>query len=99
MGCEVVAAVQAEADLHLVAEVDKGDNLAAALTRTRPVALVDFSVPDAVLGNIETALAHGVVPIVGTTGLSPADVAHVRDLCRQHGPARSSPPTSPSARS
>ncbi len=64
--------------------MDAGDSLADALARIRPVALVDFSVPEAVMGNIETALAHGVVPIVGTTGLSPADVAHVRDLCRRH---------------
>ena len=84
MGREVVAAVQAENDLKLVSEVDAGDNLAEALAQNRPLALVDFSVPEAVLGNLETALAHGVVPIVGTTGLSPADIAHVRDLCRKH---------------
>ena len=46
---------------------------------------MDFTIPEAVLGNIEMALAHGVVPIVGTTGLSPQDVDHVRDLCRTHG--------------
>ena len=85
MGREVVAAVQAESDLLLVAEVDKGDSLAGVLANVKPVALVDFSVPEAVMGNIEAALAAHVVPIVGTTGLSPADVAHVRDLCRRHG--------------
>jgi len=84
MGREVVAAVQAESDLKLVAEIDAGDSLADALARTRPAALVDFSVPEAVMANLETALAHGVVPIIGTTGLSPADIAHVRDLCRVH---------------
>jgi len=85
MGLEVVAAVRATSDLALVAEVDKGDSLADALARTQPMALVDFSVPEAVMGNIEAALAAHVVPIVGTTGLSPADIAHVRDLCRRHG--------------
>ena len=85
MGREVVAAVGAEADLSLVAEIDLGDSLADVLAQTRPVAVVDFSVPEAVMGNIETALTCGVVPIVGTTGLSPADVEHVRDLCRRHG--------------
>lgn len=84
MGHEVVAAVQAEPDLMLVAEVDKSDSLADALGASKPVALVDFSVPEAVMGNVETALAARVVPIVGTTGLSPEDVAHVRDLCRRH---------------
>ena len=85
MGLEVVAAVRATSDLALVAEVDKGDSLADALARTQPMTLVDFSVPEAVMGNIEAALAAHVVPIVGTTGLSPADIAHVRDLCRRHG--------------
>lgn len=84
MGREVVDAVRAAADLTLVAEVDLGDSLADTLAQTKPLVLIDFSVPDAVLGNIETSLAHGVVPIVGTTGLSPDDVAHVRDLCRRH---------------
>jgi len=84
MGREVVAAVRAESDLALVAEVDKDDDLADALDQTKPVALVDFSIPEAVMGNIETALAVHVVPIVGTTGLSPEDVARVRELCRHH---------------
>ncbi len=84
MGREVVAAVQAESDLRLVSEVDAGDSLADALIQARPLALVDFSVPEAVMENLETALAHGVVPVVGTTGLSPADIAHVRALCRRH---------------
>ena len=85
MGQEVVAAVRAEAGLELVAQADMGDDLAAVLAATRPTALVDFTVPEAVLGNIETALARGVVPIVGTTGLSPQDVDHVRARCRFHG--------------
>ena len=85
MGQEVVAAVQAESDLRLVAELDMGDELAQTLQETKPTALVDFTLPEAVLGNIETALSCGVVPIVGTTGLSPQDVDHVRALCRAHG--------------
>ncbi len=85
MGQEVVAAVRAEADLALVAQADAGDDLAAILAAVQPAALVDFTVPEAVMGNIETALAHGVVPIVGTTGLSPSDVERVRGLCREHG--------------
>jgi 4-hydroxy-tetrahydrodipicolinate reductase len=84
MGREVVVAVGAETDLALVAEVDKGDDLAAVLTQTKPVVVVDFSVPEAVLGNIETILAAGSVPIVGTTGLSPADVEYVRALCQKY---------------
>lgn len=85
MGREVVAAVRAEPDLALAAEVDKDDSLAGALAASKPVAMVDFSVPEAVMANIQIALAARVVPIVGTTGLSSADVDHVRDLCREYG--------------
>jgi 4-hydroxy-tetrahydrodipicolinate reductase len=85
MGQEVVAAVQAEDDLQLAAQLDFGDDLASVLASTRPTVLVDFTVPEAVMGNIQIALAHGVVPIVGTTGLSPQDIEHVRVLCREHG--------------
>jgi len=81
MGREVVQAVQAEADLHLVAEIDRDDSLADALASAKPIALVDFSIPDAVMDNIKTALMNGVVPIVGTTGLSPADITVVCELC------------------
>ncbi len=84
MGREAVEAVRAEADLRLVAEIHRGDSLADALARTLPVALVDFSIPEAVLGNIEAALEARVVPIVGTTGLAPDDIAHVRGLCRRY---------------
>lgn len=85
MGQEVVAAVLAEPDLELVAQVEVGDDLDAVLSATKPTALVDFTVPEAVLGNIQRALAQGVVPIVGTTGLTPLDLDHVRGLCQEHG--------------
>ncbi|MGI4792192.1 MAG: 4-hydroxy-tetrahydrodipicolinate reductase [Janthinobacterium lividum] len=84
MGREVVAAVQAESDLQLVAEIDKDDSLTDILASVKPIALVDFSVPESVLSNIERTLEQGVVPIVGTTGLSPSDIAIVRELCCQY---------------
>ncbi len=84
MGREVVQAVNGAPDLHLAGQADMGDDLAALLTETRPAALVDFTVPEAVMGNIQTALVHHVVPIVGTTGLGPDDITQVRDWCRAH---------------
>lgn len=84
MGQEVVRAVEGASDMELVARADVGDDLAQTLTSARPVALVDFTIPEAVLGNIEIALSHKVVPIVGTTGLGPSEIEHVRALCRTH---------------
>ncbi len=84
MGRETITAVQAEADLELVAEINRGDNLADILASKKPNVLVDFSVPDSIVDNIETALINGVVPIIGTTGLSQSDIAIVRELCCQY---------------
>lgn len=96
MGREVVRAVRAEPDLQLVALVDKaGGNepidtlpltpdLDQALDAERPDVMVDFTVPEAALPNIRRALAHRVIPLVGTTGLSPNDLAEVGRLCAEH---------------
>ncbi len=84
MGRETVAAIRAEPEMELVAEIERGDNLADILAATKPAVLVDFSVPDSIVDSIETALIAGVVPIVGTTGLSQSDIAIVRELCCQY---------------
>ena len=81
MGSETVKAISAESDMEVAGEVDAGDSLAATLEQHKPDAVVDFSVPSSVLTNVLTCLKHGVVPIVGTTGLSPADLKSVRDGC------------------
>jgi 4-hydroxy-tetrahydrodipicolinate reductase len=83
MGREVVQAVGGAPDMELVGEADAGDDLAGILERTRPVAMVDFTLPEVVLGNLVMALRRGVVPIVGTTGLGPPELEQVRALCRE----------------
>src|SRR5579875_1059978 len=85
MGREVVQAVQGAGDLALVAQADAGDDLGRMLVESGAQAVVDFTIPEAVMANIETALAHRVVPIVGTTGLGPTEIEQVRALCRAHG--------------
>ena len=84
MGQEVVTAVTGDVQMQVVAEADLGDDLGALLDKTKPIALVDFTVPEAVMANIKIALAHKVVPIVGTTGLSLNDIDTVRALCHEH---------------
>lgn len=90
MGQSVIAAVNAAADLELVAAVDPsyagsvehvydesvhlGADLDRALTESRAQVLVDFTVPSAVVGNIEVALAHHVHCVVGTTGIAPTEL-------------------------
>lgn len=46
-----------------------------------PGVMVDFTHPDAVYDNIRSAIAYGVRPVVGTTGLSPAQIQELADFC------------------
>lgn len=43
--------------------------------------MVDFTRPEVVMNNLRIALQNGVCPVVGTTGLSEADLAEIRESC------------------
>jgi 4-hydroxy-tetrahydrodipicolinate reductase len=75
VGRTVAAAVAAQEDMRLVAAVDLGDNLEEALPGA--AVMVDFTAPDAAFGNAQAALAAGVAPIVGTTGMSAEQVDEI----------------------
>jgi 4-hydroxy-tetrahydrodipicolinate reductase len=62
-------------------------NLAASLERTKPDVVVDFTRPDAVMGNLREILGAGVSAVVGTTGFSEADLEELRRLCAESGAA------------
>lgn len=87
MGREVVRALGDEPDMTIAAQVDASDDLAQALAAARPAVMVDFTVPSAALANVRAALAARVVCVVGTTGLSPADLGEIAGLCRAHDTA------------
>lgn len=88
----VVGAVDINSDFADVGElvgvgkigVVVGNDLATVISETKPQVMVDFTSPDSVMSNIRTAVASGVCPVVGTTGLSAADVEEVRGLCKKY---------------
>ena len=49
----------------------------------QPGVLVDFTHPDAVYNNIRSAIAYGIRPVVGTTGLSPAQLEELADFAEK----------------
>lgn len=67
VGAEVCRAVGAAEDLELVASLDVDDQLEGLVTAGAE-AVVDFTHPDAVMGNLEFCVAHGIHAVVGTTG-------------------------------
>lgn len=62
-------------------------SLADALRRAAPDVVVDFTRPADVMVNLRTILGAGVAAVVGTTGLSDADLNEVRALCDEHNTA------------
>ena len=82
MGSEVVSAVKQAEGLELAGAYDVGFD-AAQLADSGADVAVDFTTPDAVMGNIEAALAAGMHVVVGTTGFDDDRVARVRELLTQ----------------
>lgn len=86
MGQQVCAAVEAAADLELVASIDLGDDLATAAEAGAKV-LVDFTNPDGVMDNLRFAVDHGMNAVVGTTGFTDDKLATLqRWLSDKPGP-------------
>ena len=91
MGREVARAVNADPEMDLVAAIDPkaaGDavegvavvaHLSGVLDAGAEVA-VDFTAPDAVMPTLRWTVGNGIHAVVGTTGISPADLDELRSL-------------------
>lgn len=79
MGATVCDAVNAADDMDLVAALDQGDSLDELVANGAQV-VVDFTVPESVMGNLTFVLANNIHAVVGTTGWDDTRLAEVRDL-------------------
>jgi 4-hydroxy-tetrahydrodipicolinate reductase len=94
MGRSVVAAVETEGDMEVVASVDPAltpgegryPSLPPALAACGLDVVVDFTQPDVVFANARDALRAGVHAVVGTTGLTEGQLDELRALA-ESGPA------------
>lgn len=92
-GVEIVAAVDLKSAQEDVGEilgqgksgVTVGTDLETAIRTHRPDVMVDFTSPKSVVGNIMTALRNGVIPVVGTTGITDQDIENIRNFCNEQG--------------
>lgn len=75
MGAEICRAVAEASDLELVAAVDAGDDFAPLLAAD---VVVEFTIPDATMGNIRWCVEHDLDVVVGTTGFTDAKLDQVR---------------------
>ena len=88
MGQEVARSVAAAPGLELVAGIDRRraqdrelsvgpplfTDAQTCCIETRPDVLVDFTHREAALVTVEQAIAHGVRPVIGTTGFAPQEL-------------------------
>src|SRR5215213_8374360 len=78
MGAETSRAVDAAADLDLVAMVDSGDWLFSVADAGAQV-VVDFTHPQVVMDNIRWCIDEGIHCVVGTSGFDAERIETVRD--------------------
>lgn len=57
--------------------------LALTSQERQPGVMVDFTHPDSVYENIRSAIAYGVRPVVGTTGLSPTQIQELAEFAEK----------------
>lgn len=83
MGSEACKAVAAATGLELVAQIDVGDSLDLLVSSGAQV-VIDFTHPDAVMGNLEYAINHDVSVVVGTTGFDDAKLNQIKSWLSAH---------------
>jgi|SRR5579864_890925 len=83
VGSVLAAAFEADPGIDYVGGIGRDEDLAAFLHERRPRALVDFTRPSEALHHALAAVAAGASPVVGTTGLSTADVDKLAVACHE----------------
>ena len=84
MGMETAKAVEKDPALDLVAQTDIGDDLGAKIRQTGAEVVIDFTHPSGVMNNIRTILNSGAHGVIGTTGVSEADLREIKTLCEKN---------------
>ena len=83
MGAAVVETVLAAPGMELAAAIDIGDSLDVLVAQSCDV-VIDFTTPDAVMGNLEFAIGAGMHCVVGTTGFDDDRLARVKEWTAGH---------------
>jgi 4-hydroxy-tetrahydrodipicolinate reductase len=79
MGTTTCAAVDSATDLELVARVETGDDVAAAVRDAGAQVAVDFTVPGVTEANVHALIDAGVHAVVGATGWTDESRARVAE--------------------
>jgi 4-hydroxy-tetrahydrodipicolinate reductase len=60
-------------------------DLELALVESKPDVMVDFTAPKMAAAHTSLAIAHGVRPVMGTTGFTPQDIEMLDKQCKDRG--------------
>lgn len=82
MGSASCRAVESADDLELVARIGEDDDRSAAIEAGAQV-IIDFTVPEAALGNVLWTVENGLHAVVGTTGWDDDKLEQVRAALEQ----------------
>ncbi len=88
---EPVGAVDAKADCNSLqlpddsGEIPLSSNLQSLLESSVPKVMVDFTQHAATMPAVRIATKHHTSLVIGTTGLSEADLDEIDSLCQEHG--------------
>lgn len=80
MGSVSVSHVKSEPDFKLVGESRREDDLGKIIRDTRPDIVIDFTTPAAVFNNAKIILENQARPIIGTTGLTEAEIHTLKKM-------------------
>lgn len=83
MGKQTCIAVDAANDLLLVAQLNRGDDVATALEKHKIDVAVDFTVPNVVFDHTKTYIDANVHPVIGTTGLDEKQIKELQVMARE----------------
>lgn len=82
VGSTIVAGIKETEGLELAAALDHGDDKQELVAAGVEV-IVDFTVPDQVMGNLEFCIQRGIHCVVGTTGFDEQRLEQVRAWCAE----------------
>lgn len=82
MGQVAIQALASMPFFSVIAEIGRADSLTDRMKQDRPDIVLDFTTPEVVYQNAEMILSQAVRPIIGTTGLTAAQIVRLQDMAQ-----------------
>lgn len=81
MGQIALQAIESHPRLTLVATAGRGDDLTQTIQTSKPNVVLDLTLPDCVFNNAQIMIANNAHPVIGTSGLTAAQIDTLKQQC------------------